>query len=100
MFTLAFEKVTGFTRPIVTAWVNGDGTTHYGASSMVLVNNQGYFVTAAHIFRDGVDKMTKAVRDWASAHAQHEAIQADPKLKHKDRKRQLRAMKLDEAVKD
>ncbi|MCQ2070260.1 MAG: serine protease [archaeon] len=50
MFTLACERISKFTRPLTVLTRTVDGTVGSETGTYFFVNNEGYAVTAAHIF--------------------------------------------------
>ena len=51
MFAQAYPIAASFTRPVVISLVRRDGTCTSGAGSFVVVNDEGWIVTAAHIVK-------------------------------------------------
>ena len=49
MFADAYEKVTRFTRPVVVSSRTGDGKVTSGLAAFVVLNEDGWFATAAHV---------------------------------------------------
>ncbi len=50
MFSLAIKKASRFTRPLLTIRGYHDGTTDCGCGAFVVLNDEGWIATAAHLF--------------------------------------------------
>jgi hypothetical protein len=51
MFRDAYEKARAFTRPVVQFGLTVEGKCTAGAAAFVVVNSDGWFVTAAHVIK-------------------------------------------------
>lgn len=51
MFAAALKKVENFTLPVVTAQIFADGTISAGCGTFIVVNTEGWILTAAHIIQ-------------------------------------------------
>jgi hypothetical protein len=90
MFRDAYEITCKFTFPVVQYNLTTDGKCLAGAAAFIVVNDEGWIVTAAHVMRDSVllAQADAAARKFES---QRDAIQKDASLSAK-----ARAKKLDE----
>lgn len=94
MFRDACKKARAFTRPLLTVFRYVDGRFVHGAASMVIVNEEGWFITAAHLF----DSLTKAraeaaeIREWTKRKL---AIEGDPSLDAKRKRKQISRLSYD-----
>ena len=59
MFAVACEKAMRYTRPVIISARTVDGTTHSGCAAFIVINRDGWIITAAHIF----DQMFKFQED-------------------------------------
>ena len=82
MFADAYEIVTRFTRPVVVSSRTQDGKVTSGLAAFVMLNDDGWFATAAHVLgswlqwrRDQekvarhAEKGGKANRKWITNHS-------------------------------
>jgi hypothetical protein len=51
MFSKAVSKVKNFISPVVISYRCYNGTVNSGGGTIVIVNKEGWFISAAHIFR-------------------------------------------------
>jgi hypothetical protein len=65
MFRTAVTEAMGFTLPIVTTLLTCGGVCRSGIGTFVIINDEGWFVTAAHIM--------KSFNDLAAAEAKTRA---------------------------
>jgi hypothetical protein len=87
MFSTAYQVARKFTRPVATSWRNFNGDVKCGLATFIVVNKEGWIITAAHVLNMG------------SVHAQHlterqvydakrASIAADANLSSGQRKKQ------------
>ena len=92
MFSKAYELASQYTHPVIVSMRFFDKTVESGLGSFVVLNDDGWIITAAHIL------------DPAFAHKQHtkeikvyndqvESIKNNSKLNHKLKQRQLKKIK-------
>jgi hypothetical protein len=92
MFSDALEKARLFTFPLIQSVRYFDGTVQSGAAACVVVNADGWIVTAAHM----LDAFMAAQQHANEILAQQQAaaaIKADPRLKSGERHKQLRRVR-------
>ena len=65
MFADAYQKGCQFTRPVITIWNRVDGECRSGVGSFVVVNSDGWFVSAFHIVKafGDLSRATSATED-------------------------------------
>jgi len=51
MFRTAIKEAMGFTLPVVTSLLTCSGVCRSGVGTFAIVNDEGWFVTAAHIMK-------------------------------------------------
>lgn len=75
MFVKALKKAFGFTRPVVISTRTVDGTVKSAVATMILVNPEGWAITAGHVF----DKQVKYSKDREKiAEAEKSGLEKDP----------------------
>lgn len=94
MFVTAVEKAAGFTRPVIVSWRTAGGRVTSSLGAFVLLNAEGWFATAGHMFdvwaaKNAHDKLR------AQRKAQRAAAEADPKLSGKRRRKALEKLEDD-----
>lgn len=94
MFAQAYELASSFTHPVVVSTRLLDGTVNCGCGAFVVLNEDGWIITAAHIFksffeyqkqRNEVDVYLEQVR----------LIQNNQQLKEKQKKKKVGRLKRD-----
>jgi hypothetical protein len=88
MFQAACATVRYFTWPVIICRRTIDGECSAGIGTFVVVNKDGWIVTAAHILQLML-QMTLDERRTREFQAQSAAINADQSLNHKERRRKL-----------
>jgi hypothetical protein len=87
MFRDAYEKARAFTRPVVQFGLTVEGKCTAGAAAFVVVNSDGWFVTAAHVIKSIADciKSDCDARAWEK---ERDNIKADstPSTGQRDKK--------------
>lgn len=91
MFREACTLARGFTIPVVTSIQTVAGECASGIGTAVLVNDEGWFVTAAHVLK-GLDELASAEAQTRDLAAKIAAVKADQTLSNKLRARQLGAL--------
>src|SRR5579871_1582213 len=88
MFQRAYEVASGLTRPVVMSRLTADGKCSAGIGALVMINKDGWFVTANHL----IDQASKLLAGEAKAR-EHEKkvaeIRDDGTLSNKDKSRML-----------
>ena len=91
MFAAAYSQASAFTKPVIISHVRPDGQCFAGIGSFVVVNDDGWFLTAAHVFTEFENLNTS--KNAAAAHAAAEAaIRNDTSLLLDQKKKRLRAL--------
>jgi hypothetical protein len=95
MFADACQKAMAYTKPLVTNFVEMGGRANAGNGTMIIVNAEGWFLSAAHLFASFVKQQqdTPAVQAYA---ADSDRITKDASLTPKERKRQLGKLRRDD----
>jgi hypothetical protein len=91
MFRLAYEKACKFTFPVVQFWSTLQGKCGAGIAAFIVVNSDGWIVTAAHVANDAA-KLAKADNDARVWEQARDAIKADQSISAKERSRKLAAL--------
>ena len=88
MFARAFRLAVRFTRPVVILRRRFDGTIECGCGACVVINDEGWVVTADHLFRSHDDSIRDAaqISDHYSRIAE---IQGDPRLSPEARRKKI-----------
>jgi len=91
MFAAAYSQATGFTRPVIMSRRRVDGSCDSGIGSFVVVNNEGWIITAAHIVREyGI--LTEAKQKVLQFRDAQAAIQNDNSLLSNQKRKRLRKL--------
>src|SRR5690348_1919975 len=91
MFAAAYGIATGFTRPVIISRLRVDGTCDAAIGSFIVVNNEGWILTAAHIIEEGT-KSTASQAAYKEYLAEREAIENSKALLLEQKKKKLRKM--------
>ncbi len=91
MFAKAYELATSFTRPVVLSRRNRAGNCSAAIGAFVVVNRDGWAVTAWHIGQEA-ENSAQAARKFQEAEASRTAILADQTIDRKERTRRLKAL--------
>jgi hypothetical protein len=88
MFRDAYERACRFTEPVIDFCLTVEGECSAGLSALVIVNPDGWIVTAAHVVQSAA-ALAKADSDARAWETKRDAIKADTSLSAKERSRQL-----------
>ncbi len=88
MFARAFRLAVRFTRPVVVLRRRFDGAIECGAGACVVVNDEGWVVTAEHLFRSHDDSIRHA-GEIAAHYRRIAEIQQDSRLSPEARRRKI-----------
>lgn len=91
MFRDAYEKAVKFTRPVIQFSLTFGGKCEAGAASFIVVNDEGWIVTAAHVVQDAIG-LAQSDQNARAHEAKVNQIKADVQLSAKERGRQLTAL--------
>jgi len=97
VFTKAYEITAKFTHPVLLATRTHGGDQKTGIGSFVLLNDEGWALTAFHI----VEPLLRGTKDTALVldyEKQKAAVEADSSLDTKGRRRALKKIRLDPAT--
>jgi len=91
MFRDAYERVSKFTFPVVQIALTVAGKCTAGPAAFIVVNADGWIVTAAHVMTAGVGIVTsdREARAWEQ---QRDSIRADQTINAKERSKKLDAL--------
>jgi hypothetical protein len=87
MFSKAYQVAKNFTRPVTLAWRTTNGTVQAGLATFIVVNKDGWIITAAHILEIG-NMRAKHQAEIQDYNAKREAIANDQSLSPGQRKKQ------------
>jgi hypothetical protein len=88
MFRAACQRARNFTWPLVISRRTVDGECTSGIGTMVILNEEGWFITAAHILQLMAD-MTAEEANTRNIQSTIDAINNDSGLSNKERRRKL-----------
>ncbi|MBA4852603.1 serine protease [Emticicia sp. BO119] len=92
MFAKAYQIASNYTQPVLISTLRFDGTVECSVGSFVIVNNEGWIITAAHIF----DTMLAHQRDTAEINQYNlevSEIENNKYLSAQDKKKRLDKVK-------
>jgi hypothetical protein len=89
MFSVACEKAANFTRPVVRSTMNLDGAVQTGVATFILLNEEGWAATAAHVLTD--------VPKFQVQQAELDAINASG-MDDNQRRNAIRKLKVDKSL--
>lgn len=92
MFADAVDKANNFTRPIVISFQKYSGKCETGIGAFVVINKEGWVVTAGHILQQLNQLGQQAIANTKKI-GDMKALQDDSSLTRKERQRQERALK-------
>ena len=94
MFAHAYQIARHYTKALITSIHHHDGTTSAGIAAFVIINEEGWIVTAAHVLEQLVTiGAAKAARDGSLAEL--ERLREQKGLGRKERRTKQRALKVD-----
>jgi hypothetical protein len=92
MFSKACEVAKGFTRPVIISQRLANGTVSCGIASFIVVNPEGWIVTAAHVI-EPMRTLQIHQAEKGEYEAKLESIRQNPSLSPSQRKRQTANLK-------
>jgi hypothetical protein len=92
MFADAYEKVSGFTHPVIISTRHFDGTIQCGCGAFVVVNNEGWILTAEHIIRSFF-LFQQHAQEMSQYKEQIKGIEQNPSLNSKQKRREINKLK-------
>jgi hypothetical protein len=87
MFSKAYQIAKDFTRPVTLAWRTANDTVNAGLATFIVVNKEGWIITAAHILDIGNTRI-KHETEIKEYEAKRAAITADASLSKSQRQKQ------------
>lgn len=97
MFADAYRLASAFTLPVIISSKLLDGTAHSGCAAFVVVNDEGWIVTAAHIY-DTYFKYQCDAAEVKKYKEQLQSIEADTSLNRKAKDKKIRRIKVDKTM--
>lgn len=94
MFAKAVKKAMEYTKPIVVSVKTIDGTIDSTCGAYVLLNNEGWFITAAHIFQPYLKYMNDK-NVIAEYHKKVKAIEDNNSLDFKQKRKKINKVERD-----
>jgi len=91
MFAKACELARSFTRPVVLSRRDRAGNCSAAIGAFVVVNGDGWAVTAWHIVEEA-ERSAQAAKEFQAAEVSRAAIYADPPIDKKERSRRLKGL--------
>lgn len=91
MFANACKLATGYTYPVITGRRYFDGTSECGCAAFVVLNEQGWIATAAHLLAAESD-LQRSCREISEYEGKIRRIQQEPGLSDDARHRKIRRL--------
>lgn len=88
MFSAAYKTATQYTRAVIVSYVDAAGECHSAMGTYVVVNDQGWILTAFHLI-EFHQKMIAAKHQWEQYEQQRQAIEQDTALNDRQRRKKL-----------
>jgi len=92
MFSKAYELARQYTHPVIVSMRFYDKTVESGLGSFIVINDEGWIVTAAHIL-DPAFAQKQHAKEIEAYNAQIETIKNDKNLSPKLKQRHLKKTK-------
>lgn len=92
MFAAAYSQAASFTQPVIISHVRADNEAFAGIGSFVVVNEEGWILTSAHIL-DRFTKLAAEKRGFEDHAKAVTAIEADGSLLSDQKKKRIKALK-------
>jgi len=92
MFAIACKLATRYTYPVITARRHFDRTTKCGCAAFVVLNDQGWIATAAHLLA-AEEALQRSCREISAYSGKIRAIRQDPRLTDKEKRRKVSRLK-------
>src|SRR5450432_657375 len=94
MFARALQSSISFTNPILISWRQHNGVCLTSIGTFVVVNEEGWCVTAFHILKQ-LNELGISLNNYNTILAQRQAIEANTSLNTHQKRTQLGTNKLD-----
>jgi len=88
MFANALKLATRYTYPVIIARRHFDRTTKWGCAAFVVLNEQGWIATAAHLLA-AEDALQRSCREISDNSGKILGIRQDPRLTYKEKRRKI-----------
>ncbi|MBI5419277.1 MAG: trypsin-like peptidase domain-containing protein [Deltaproteobacteria bacterium] len=92
MFANACKLATVYTYPVITARRHFDRTIECGCAAFVVLNEQGWIATAAHLLAAD-DALQRSCREISAYHGKILGIQQEPELTDEEKRRKISRLK-------
>lgn len=93
MFSEAYELASGFTHPVIILTRQYDGVVNCGIGGFVLVNAEGWFLSAAHIL-EAQSRLDKGKEELAAYEEQKQEIETHPTWADKYKRNKLKGLQV------
>jgi len=93
MFAKAYSLVSAFTKPLIISVRFYDGTVECNGGAFVIVNEEGWIITAAHLLQSLV-MFQQHQKELIAFRAQLEAVEKDSTLNTKQKHKKLRQIQV------
>jgi Trypsin-like peptidase domain len=91
MFQAALPKVQPYTQPVIDLWKRADDALGGGIASCVIVNDEGWIITCAHVVKASV-ALAKSAADARAWEMERNKIKTGASLSAKERSRKIAAL--------
>ncbi|MEP6827311.1 MAG: trypsin-like serine protease, partial [Aestuariivirga sp.] len=91
MFRDAIEGAMHYTQPVVSFWKTAEGECKTGVAACVVINQDGWIVTAAHVVQHAI-ALSQAESEARSWESQRDQARADQTISAKERSKRLSAL--------
>jgi hypothetical protein len=91
VFADAYQKAAGFTWPVIISFLRPDGTCGSAIGAFVVLNDEGWILTAAHILAE-TERMAGLKKMFTDHTAARDAIINDPGLLSEQKKKKLKKL--------
>jgi len=88
MFVKAYKTAAGFTRPVIISTRTWDGTVESGCGAFILLNEEGWLLTAGHLFNSFL-AFRQHGKEMERFNEETAGIKANGKLNAKQKKKKL-----------
>lgn len=93
MFAEAYKIASGFTQPVIILTKRFDGAIECGIGSFVLINRDGWFLSAAHILEAQI-RYDKGHEELSAYEEQKKEIESHPSWADKYKQNKIRSLKV------
>jgi len=93
MFAAAYAIAKNFTMPLIISYRKHSGVCEAAIGTMVIINEDGWFVTAFHIFNE-INKLANAVQEYNELISKRMQIEGNTQLKNHEKNKRLSSLKI------